>query len=63
MNIGAIAGKIWKTLEKEGAMTVSALVKSTGAANNDVLMGLGWLMREDKLTVTKAANCTKYGLK
>jgi hypothetical protein len=63
MNIGTIAGKIWKTLENKGALTASALVKEVNAKNNDVYMALGWLLREDKLEVSKVGNCTKYGLK
>lgn len=63
MNIGNIAGKIWKTLNKNGAMSVNALIKETKIKNNEIMFGLGWLMREDKLTVTKSANVTKYGLK
>ncbi|MBW6458189.1 MAG: winged helix-turn-helix domain-containing protein [FCB group bacterium] len=63
MNTGIIAGKIWKTLEKNGAMTVSALAKDLGSNNNEILLGVGWLLREDKLDITKTGNCTKYGLK
>lgn len=63
MDIGTIAGKIWKTLDKNGAKTASALVKELGAKTNDVYMALGWLMREDKLASTKVANSVKYSLK
>lgn len=63
MNTGTVAGKIWKTLNKKGAMTASALVKTLTVKNNDLMMALGWLLREDKLKVTKVANSTKYSLK
>jgi predicted HTH transcriptional regulator len=63
MGTGIIAGKIWKTLEKNGAMTVSALAKELGVNNNEILLGIGWLLREDKLNATKSGNCTKYTLK
>ncbi len=63
MNIGLLAGKVWEKLNKEGAMTASALAKALDAKNNDLMMALGWLLREDKLVVTKVANSTKYSLK
>ena len=63
MDIGSLAGKVWKTLDKEGALTASALVKALNEKNNDVYMALGWLLREDKLEAVKAANCVKYSLK
>ncbi|MCF7833572.1 MAG: winged helix-turn-helix domain-containing protein [Candidatus Marinimicrobia bacterium] len=63
MNIGTLAGKVWKSLDKNGAMTASALVKALNAKSNDIYMALGWLLREDKLNVTKAGNSVKYSLK
>ena len=63
MNIGSLAGKVWKKLNKDGAMTASTLAKDLDAKNNDLMMALGWLLREDKLVVTKVANSTKYSLK
>lgn len=63
MDIGTIAGKVWKTLEKKGAMSASALAKEISVSNSELLMALGWLLREDKLSVSKVKNATKYGLK
>ena len=63
MEIGVLAGKIWKTLEKDGAQTATSLVKTLTVKNNDLMMALGWLLREDKLEVTKVGNTTKYSLK
>lgn len=63
MNTGIIAGKVWKTLDKKGAMSAAALAKETGVSNNELLMALGWLLREDKLNISKEKNVTKYSLK
>jgi len=63
MNIGTLAGKVWKSLEKDGAKTASALVKELGVKSNDLYMALGWLLREDKLNADKVANSVKYSLK
>ena len=63
MDIGTIAGKIWKTLDKNGAKTANALVKELSVKINDVYMALGWLLREDKLISAKNGNSIKYSLK
>ena len=63
MNIGSLAGKVWKKLDKDGTMTASALLKALNVKNNDLMMALGWLLRENKLEATKVANSTKYSLK
>jgi winged helix-turn-helix protein DUF2582 len=61
--LGHLQVKYGKKLDKDGAMTASALVKALDTKNNDLMMALGWLLREDKLDVTKVANSTKYSLK
>ncbi|MFO7842080.1 MAG: winged helix-turn-helix domain-containing protein [Fidelibacterota bacterium] len=63
MNVGSIAGKIWKTLNNNGAMTANALTKELKENSNLVMMGLGWLLREEKLIVSKSGNTTKYSLR
>lgn len=63
MEIGVLAGKIWDLLNKDGEQTATSLAKTLDAKNNDLMMALGWLLREDKLEVTKVANSTKYSLK
>ena len=61
--IGTIAGKIWETLNTEGEMTVSKLLKLTDEKRDLVLMALGWLAREDKLEAETRKNAIYYSLK
>lgn len=49
--IGETAGSIWHTLEENGPLTVTKLVKSVDAPRDVVMQALGWLAREDKIDV------------
>jgi len=51
--IGETAGEIWRLLEKQGPLSVSALVGKTKRPQTTVYMGIGWLAREDKLIFTE----------
>ena len=49
---GEAAGKIWNALhETNGTLTVKELKKVTKyRSDKDLFLGLGWLLREDKLS-------------
>ncbi len=53
---GEAAGKIWNALhENNGTLTVKELKKVTKyRSDKDLFLGLGWLLREDKLTTEEA---------
>lgn len=53
---GEAAGKIWNALhENKGTLTVKELKKVTKyRSDKDLFLGLGWLLREDKLTTEEA---------
>lgn len=48
---GVIAGQIWEALNgKEKGMTQKELKKAAKVkADKDLFLGLGWLLREDKI--------------
>ncbi len=46
---GVIAGEIWNTLNENGALDIKALKKMTKETEKDLYLGLGWLLREDKI--------------
>ncbi len=49
---GEIAGAIWNALNESGAMSAKDLKKAAKAkSEKDLYLGLGWLLREDKLNV------------
>jgi hypothetical protein len=47
--IGATAGDVWRILSERGSQTVAGLKKSIDAPDDQVLLAIGWLAREDKL--------------
>lgn len=50
---GITAGKVWETLNGTEGMTLKQLKKETKLVYNDLYLGLGWLAREQKITVTE----------
>ncbi len=49
--IGDAAGKIWQYLSKNGAASVTKITTETGINKNDVQRAIGWLLKEDKLSI------------
>ena len=61
---GNIAGLLWNTLsESETALTFKQIKKTTKLTEKDFLLGLGWLLREDKINVTEGEEENYYALK
>ncbi len=48
---GINAGIVWEALNENGACTVAELAKCTGLSREAVCGALGWLGRENKVTV------------
>lgn len=46
---GVVAGEIWNALNEKGAQDMKALKKTTKETEKDLFLGLGWLLREDKI--------------
>jgi hypothetical protein len=52
---GEIAGKIWNALNENGQLTGKDLKKAAKLKNEkDLYLGLGWLLREDKIQAESA---------
>jgi len=49
--IGEMAGVVWRTLDANGAMSLTKLVKSIGQPRDMVMQAVGWLAREDKVWI------------
>ena len=50
--VGETAGKIWSALSENGKLTTKELKKATKAkTEKDILLALGWLLREDNVVV------------
>ncbi len=46
---GLNAGQIWNALSEKGSLTTKELKKATKFTDKDLYLGLGWLLREDKI--------------
>ncbi len=49
--IGEAAGLVWRALAESGPLTVTGLVKAVGEPRDTVMQALGWLAREDKISI------------
>lgn len=53
--VGTIAGQIWNALNENGALNTKDLKKAAKVkTDKEIFLGLGWLLREDKVTLTEA---------
>lgn len=51
---GVIAGKIWESLNESEGKTQKQIKKETKLrADKDLFLGLGWLLREDKIETSE----------
>ena len=51
---GAIAGQIWEALNGNEGMTQKGLkIAAKLRADKDLFLGLGWLLREDKIETSE----------
>ncbi len=50
-SIGNSAGKVWKFLDTNGASSVNKIANGTGLNKNDVQRAIGWLAREQKISI------------
>jgi hypothetical protein len=61
--IGEAAGTIWQILNTRGSLTIAKLVKEIDAPRDVVMQGLGWLAREDKISIDEEARTRVVSLK
>ena len=50
---GEVAGKIWNALNETEGLTQKQVKKATKWVDKDFFLGLGWLLREDKVAVSE----------
>lgn len=61
---GALAGKIWETLNESGKLSGKELKKAAKIrTDKELYLGLGWLLREGKLDVAEEAKDILVALK
>lgn len=60
---GINAGIIWESLNLKGPMSVSDLVEATALLPEEIYGALGWLGREDKISVEREGTVRIYSLR
>lgn len=61
---GMLAGKIWEALNEKGELSQKELKKVVKVrADKDLFLGLGWLLREDKVEVEEKNDHLVFNLK
>ncbi len=48
---GETAGKIWNVLNGTDGMSLKQVKKAAKLLDKDLYLGLGWLLREDKVSI------------
>ncbi len=60
---GEIAGKIWNALDGTEGLAAKQLKKAIKLTDKDMFMGLGWLLREDKISAEEVEGELFFKLK
>ncbi len=61
--IGDAAGTVWKYLDKNGPSSVNKVTTETGINKNEVQRAIGWLCKEDKLSIEMVGRAETLSLK
>ena len=62
--VGTLAGAIWTALNENGTLNTKDLKKVAKIkTDKDLFLGLGWLLREDKVVVTEDEKVVNVALK
>ncbi|HWC90093.1 MAG TPA: winged helix-turn-helix domain-containing protein [Pirellulales bacterium] len=56
LQIGEIAGAVWRVLSDQGPLTTAKLIKAVDAPRDLVMQAIGWLAREDKIAIDESRN-------
>jgi len=59
---GMNAGIVWKALNKNGPSNIGDLLKATSMSREEVYGALGWLGRENKITVERRGRAMVFSL-
>jgi hypothetical protein len=62
-DIGDGAGVIWQYLHEHGETTLGRLRQGTKLSDQLLLMGVGWLAREGKVSIVQQGRTVKLSLR
>ncbi len=60
---GVDAGIVWEALNEDGPSIIGDIVKATGLRRELVYGALGWLAREDKISVERRGRAMVFSLR
>ena len=60
---GEFAGRIWTALNETEGLTLKEVKKQTKLKDKELYLGLGWLLREDKIVSCIAGEEEIFALK
>ena len=61
--VGETAGQVWQELNHHGPQTLSKLKKKINGSGPVVELAVGWLAREDKISITRVKKSLEVRLK
>jgi hypothetical protein len=61
--VGSTAGEIWHYLHNNGPQSITKLINSLEAPRDTILQALGWLLREDKISIEDDSRSRLVSLK
>ena len=61
--IGDAAGKVWQYLDQNGTASVTKITNETEISKNDMQRAIGWLLKEDKLSIEVKGRIETLSLK
>ena len=62
-NAGAFAGRIWAALNETEGLTLKEIKSKAKLKEKELYLGLGWLLREDKIFTFVAGEEEIFALK
>jgi hypothetical protein len=51
VQIGETAGLVWKALSEKGPLSIAKLIKMVDEPRDLVMQAIGWLAREEKISI------------
>jgi len=61
--IGETAGQLWNLLDLEGPMKITQLIKQADAPRDVVMQAIGWLAREEKISIDEESRARTVSLR
>jgi hypothetical protein len=61
--IGETAGLVWHYLDQNGSVSLTRLVKEVESPRDVIMQSLGWLAREEKITIDESARSKTVSLR